>query len=596
VTEHLVVGGSRASGPDTRAAGTPSRWGELRALVRFVLQRTFVIPVSEGRLADRGWTPGLRAVVWMSLLWFLLLTMLSVAAPVLRSVLPLAQQAGGATFPLAILPVLITAVSGTLALVATAALRLRWWAQVIAFFVLAGILVWAPLSIGSLVGLAATVLVLLGYLVLILVRRRRPFQAWEFVVLLVAIGTVASSNLVLTATSWDGPVDLRLTYFLTWYLPLFGLATPIAILAGVAMAEITIATVTWAVSAVVRAARARASARSGAAARGRWARRLASWVGLVAITGTLVVREILDFADADNLGLTLRGVGMFLLVLVFVVPVLWRAERRSLLRPDADDVVVAWPGASVPVGLLVALPFLYGVLVQLLGALGLSPVVAVLAGLGGSYQSVVLLVLGALGLYGLAWRRAVAGWGPVAVAYAAIAAVLLLSSVASWFDIDASLAGLRTGGWCAAVITLVVLVVRRRLEAERAVALAVVLVVAGLFGFRQMIYEPLTYLVAAVGVSLGLVAGLVWRLLTDNGWTRTGSPGFPRASRVMLALANLLFGALAVAVVALGGGHLTLDLEQFEGLGDQLVGNGLWAGVSVAALVLAWRGPRVASS
>lgn len=602
MSEELTIGPDAASSApptdgSTGAAGARgaavARWlSEAWALVRFVLQRVFVLPVAEGRLVDRGWTAGLRAVVWVALAGFVGLTLLTLLAPVVRSATPLAVQSSGATFPRLVLPVLVTAVSGTLALVATAALRLRWWAQVATFLVLAGILLWAPLLTGSLVGLAGVLLTMVGFLVLLLVRRRKPFRAWEFVVLLMVIGTTLGGVLLAANPGADTAVDLQLTHFLTWYLPMFGLATPIAILAGVAMAEITIATVTWSVSSVIRSLRGRRREEPARFARGR---RVVVWTVLVGVTGFLLVREILAFPDADAAGQTLRGMGMFGLVLLLLVPVLWRGERRFGLRADADDVIDAWSGASVPVGLLVALPFLYAVLVQLVGAFGLASVAIALSRLGGSYQAVGLLLLGAVVLYGLAWRRATAGQTPVAIAYAAVAAVLVLSSVASWLDIAASLSGLRAGGWCAAVVTLVVLVVRRRLTAERAVALAVVLVVAGVFDFRKFIYEPLTFVVGLAGLSFGLVIGLLWRLLTDNGWTHTDSPGFPRASRVMLALANLLFGALAIAVVALGGGTLALDLEQFESIGDQLVGSGLWAGVTAAALVLAWRGQRLTS-
>ena len=82
----------------------------------------------------------------------------------------------------------------------------------------------------------------------------------------------------------------------------------------------------------------------------------------------------------------------------------------------------------------------------------------------------------------------------------------------------------------------------------------------------------------------------LWRLLTDNGYAAGDSPGFPRASRVLLVLANALVGVVFAALLALRGGAWALDLRQAESIGDTIVGFPLVLALMFSGLTLAVRG------
>ncbi|MGD7707428.1 hypothetical protein [Microlunatus sp. Y2014] len=569
---------------------TTSGLRRIGAVITFIVGRVIAEPVREGRLRDNGWSPGLRAVVTIGLILFVVLTAMTFTAGTARRLFGLTLGTDGGTFPLALLPVVVVATVCTLTLLATAALRMRWWWKVAAVFVLAGTLMWVPVISADLPSIALVLVFLLVYVGLLIGRRNRPFRVWEFVLLLLLLGHATFWVIHLSGgTEMTTAVDVQLNAFITFYLPLFWLATPVALLAGAAMAELTIATITWSVSGIWQGVTGRRDA-AGDRVPVPVAVRVVIWVVLLVGSGVLLTREVFSLADADLLWQTVRGVGLFGLLVVLVLPVLWRSERGNLIRPDADDVIDGWPQASLPIGPLIALPFLYQLVAHLFRAVGLGGVHDVLMGIGGPHRVTILLTLGCLVLYGLAWRQANRGRDVPAVVLAAVAANVGASTVGSVFSLEATVTAVRLGGYLAAVVTLVVLVVRRRLTTERGVALAGVLALTALFDFREFIYEPVTFLIGMAGVSAGLVVGLIWRMLTDQGWTRGDTPGFPRSSRVMIALANLMFGGMAVAMVALFGGYSAFDLEQFERIGDHLIGNGLWAGVTLSALVLAWRG------
>ncbi|MDN5725840.1 MAG: hypothetical protein L0G99_07920, partial [Propionibacteriales bacterium] len=174
-------------------------------------------------------------------------------------------------------------------------------------------------------------------------------------------------------------------------------------------------------------------------------------------------------------------------------------------------------------------------------------------------------------------------------------ATVLVSVVGGIVDVDATVDGFRTGGYVLAVGLLVTLLVRRRLTTERGLALALSLVLTAVFDYRYWIYEPITAVFTVAGVGATLMVGLIWRLLTDNGFARGDSARFPQASRVLLAMANSLFAVTAIAIVALFGGNWILDVEVFENNGDHMIGNGLWAAVTIASLSLAWQGQVIRS-
>src|SRR5690606_18930201 len=88
--------------------------------------------------------------------------------------------------------------------------------------------------------------------------------------------------------------------------------------------------------------------------------------------------------------------------------------------------------------------------------------------------------------------------------------------------------------------------------------------------------------------------GFVWSFLTGAGSANRTSRRFPRPSRVLLFLANSVFGVTVLAFTALARNpNASINLGAFAEIGDQLFGTGLLVGalLSVLAAVLADRIP-----
>lgn len=82
--------------------------------------------------------------------------------------------------------------------------------------------------------------------------------------------------------------------------------------------------------------------------------------------------------------------------------------------------------------------------------------------------------------------------------------------------------------------------------------------------YRHVLDEPLTAAFSLVGVSAALLVGLLWRMLTDNGYSRTDSRRFPQPSRVLVALASTTYAVTAIGLVSLIGGDSAYDIELLE--------------------------------
>ncbi len=143
-----------------------------------------------------------------------------------------------------------------------------------------------------------------------------------------------------------------------------------------------------------------------------------------------------------------------------------------------------------------------------------------------------------------------------------------------------------------AVVLLVVQAVRRTLGVDRAVALASVFALSGLYAYRNAITEPLTAALALTGGTVGLMVGVVWRMLTENTFGYGDSVRFPRPSRVLLIMANLLLGASGVALLSLQGGISDTSLLLFEQLGDSQLGFTLIVTVLLVQLLAAMAPPQ----
>ncbi|MDQ4137733.1 MAG: hypothetical protein M3116_02650, partial [Actinomycetota bacterium] len=89
-----------------------------------------------------------------------------------------------------------------------------------------------------------------------------------------------------------------------------------------------------------------------------------------------------------------------------------------------------------------------------------------------------------------------------------------------------------------------------------------------------------------------ILLGFVWGFVAGAEPTRSGSPAYPVPARVLLFLANNVFGVTALAFAALARDlDVVIDLDQFAGAGDLLLGTALIVVVVVAlwAEVMPWR-------
>jgi hypothetical protein len=139
------------------------------------------------------------------------------------------------------------------------------------------------------------------------------------------------------------------------------------------------------------------------------------------------------------------------------------------------------------------------------------------------------------------------------------------------------------------VITIGILLLRRRMTAQRALAFAGLLILSALFAYRDFISDPLGAVLGFSGVALVLF-GLTWDLFTGSGWANGHSRRFPRPTRVLLILTNYVLSMTVLGYAALiRDGSTTIYFDPFAQLGDLILGTGLVAAAAVAIFDSAWR-------
>ncbi|BDZ47520.1 hypothetical protein [Naasia aerilata] len=157
----------------------------------------------------------------------------------------------------------------------------------------------------------------------------------------------------------------------------------------------------------------------------------------------------------------------------------------------------------------------------------------------------------------------------------------LLGIPGPWSSAAASV--LLTAG---SLVLAAVLAVRRRLGAAELAALSVTLLLAEAAAWRDVLANPLSALLGASVIAY-ILLGFVWGFVTGADSTRTGSPGFPVPSRVLLFLANSLFGVTVLAFAALARDlDAVIDLDEYAGVGDAVLGTAV---IALTGVVL-WSG------
>lgn len=570
-------------------------------------------PIRDGRLRDTGWPVGLRPIVVVGVVAFALAVLLILLAPAIRAALPLSVTVGATvlSLPRLVLPTIFWLIILSIALVQTAALHVRArTAAVLTVMTVLVLLFLGSLDLGSdgegglgvTPGKVVSVVVAVAVVALTVLRHRRAFAWWEFPLMLalvagaavVALGRSAQQS---AAFGLDfGPPTASLVMS-----SIGQLAVPAALAAGVAVAEFAITASTAAVAAVQRPgappeATPETAPETPPARPGLRAVPLVLLVAFLAVALWRVVELVL--ALLLGWGATIEPGDLPLsAALIGLVALLWwvlarlrggSAARIGTVMSHLD--AVAFP---VAVALTVTLAPLVALLlgVQVLSAWGLDP-----AATGGALAvadvlrsslalSVVRLGVG-LGLTALALLLARRGGRGAPELMAAIGVMAILSAGPALLEtrLPWSSPALATVVALATLVLAAVLAVRRQLDSRRLALLLTALLLSAAAAWRDVLADPLSVVIGASGLALVLF-GFVWGFLTDADITHGDSPAYPRPARVLLFLANAVFGVTVLAYGALARSvDAGIDLDAFAQFGDQLLGTA----VILAAVMAVW--------
>lgn len=567
------------------------RWARpVVGVVRDFLVHVFVDPVRDGRLRSDRWPRGLAPVVLIALAGYVLAAIAVVASAALREASELTASAGSFALSLPVWTVgpLLALVVLALALAQTAALRVPLWLAIVVTALSSLVIVsvgMADVSIDTAVtpGRVAAAVTTVALWVLLIVRRRRLFAWGEFpiVFVLITIGIgVGAWNTTRGAADFGieaGPLTLA-----SIMQNIGALAYPAALAAGAAVAQLSCAMATQSVASVQR--------------------QLPAIVGGILLAGLVVWRGwavVAGFAEGKDADAAAFVAAVFLLAAVagsWVVLARLRGSaeppRTAALESRFGEVAQAIAALMV-IGILPT-TFLY-MLTSILYSItfddALSSPPATVADLLGDTRVIwsIRIAVG-LGLIVLAVRAARRGQVTTPELFASMGIATSAISVLA-------LAGLDDLVWTgfaltvvvtiAAVALLIAWIVRRRLTTARAAAIGIALLIAALFDERTFVEDPIKWAFGFAG-SAFVLFGFVWALLTGGGRANRTSRRYPRSSRVLLFLANALFGVTVLAFAALARDpEATVNLSAPLLLGDELLGTGLLTAALLAALATA---------
>lgn len=554
--------------------------GPLRRLVElvgYVMRRVLLDPIRDGVLRGHRWPAGLTAIVWAGYLLYALATVTVLLAPWLRTRLPL-RVGGVNTIPAPMLALVQVVLGFALTALFCAALHLRRWLRPLGWLVVTAVLL-IPLNLhhvpsspelqGPTLWTTLAAPVALGALMVL--RWRTRFAWWEFVVTLVVIGTALYAGATVHGVPFENPTyDRTLGNLVLMAALLSLLATPAMLMAGAAFGELTVATAAWTGTALRRLIDTPpdrpAPGRSDGAVRGALGLLL---IGLAGLRGLQLATDVTAGGLANRLVGLLGGAWVVLLVAVAMALAIWWADRVSGdfdLRPDPDDIPEAWRANLPWLAMILGVPLVADqVIGQLFAAFGIPAVQGFLDRFNlSSWLGAVTSAAAAV----LAVRTARRGLRVAAAAAAAFTAVMTASTINTLFGIPADADAGTVLAVPAVLVIALALLLRGRLTVGRLVTLITVLLLAVAWPYRSWIAEPVSAL-AFGGISVALMLGLVWRLLTDGGYARHGSPGFPVPARVLLVLGNAFLGLLLVLMLAGFGGNFPYRPDNVEALGDQ---------------------------
>ena len=581
-------GGATSPGPVRAPVTDRSALGQGRSrVVRFVAalyRQTLVKPIEQGRLHDVDWPYGLRAIVLAGYIVFTIAGLTVIFSGLIREHSSLIVFGFGSGLGLpeqTVWPMLLMLSFGVASLM-SATQHGPWWLKVLGLlFTLMVMGTWSLRS-GSLSGwvgwpiLAACLMVAL--LVIVIIRWRRSFAWREFAVMWALIGLAMTVGVAETREGKIygadfNPLNLQQTAAFLGYL-----ALPAATLAGASVAEITV--------------RATVSATENAQ---RLAPRAWPYVILAVVVAVRLAQGAWQISQRDPVveGLTALLWASVLVtafaVVGLVVLRLSRSESSPVVSELGDELsrigfVVAASLIAVTIPVQV---FLF--VVQVLASLDpggsaarlsfdISPLVTRIVD-----PSRVLVGVALIFLAVRAARRCQPGrallMGCIGVMLVALARQLLFGDRTP-APINPDALNLVASG--VAIVAVVILLIRRSLTAQRALAFAGLLILSALFSYRDFISDPLGALLGFSGAALVLF-GLTWDLFTGSGWANTESRRFPRPTRVLLVLTNYVLSMTVLAYASLiRDGSTTIYFDPFAQLGDLILGTGLLAAAAVA--------------
>jgi hypothetical protein len=585
-------GPSTSSGRSSTGSGSIAGWGPTR-LARFaagLYRQTLVDPIEQGRLRGLAWPYGLRAIVLVGYIIFVIAGLLVIFSGLIREHSTLIVSGTGLGLPEQLVWPLVLLLSFGVASLMAAAQHGPWWLKVLGLlFTLMVMGTWSLRS-PSLAGWAGWPVIaaclMLAVLVLAIIRWRRGFAWWEFAAFWALIGLgmavgVAETREAKIYGSDLNPLNLQQTAAVLGYL-----ALPAATLAGASVAEVTV--------------RATAAATQNAQ---RLAKQGWPYLILVVVLCIRMVQCVWLIAQRDPVvdGLTsLLWACALVTAFGLVGMVLLRLSRRRGSNPvvsQLGDELGRFGFAIAAVLIAVTLPVqVFLSVLQVLASLGpggaaartsfdVTPLVTRVVDPSRVLVGIVLLILAVRAARrGQASRALVLGG--IGVMLVALARQLLFGDrTPAPINPDA----LNLVATAVVVVTVVILLLRRKLTPQRALALAGMLILSALFSYRDFISDPLGALLGFSGAALVLF-GLTWDLFTGSGWANQESRRFPRPTRALLVLTNYVLSMTVLAYAALiRDGSTTIYFDPFAQFGDLIFGTGLIAAAVIAIFDSAWR-------
>lgn len=562
-------------------------------LARFaagLYRQTLVEPVEQGRLRDLDWPYGLRSIVLAGYVVFVIAGLMVIFSGLIREHSTLIIFGSGLGLPEQMVWPLVLLLSFGVASLMAAAQHGPWWLKVLGLlFTLMVMGTWSLRS-PSLAGwagwpvIAASLMV--AMLLLVIIRWRRRFAWWEFAVMWALVGLgmtigVAETREAKVYGSDLNPLNLQQTAAVLGYL-----ALPAATFAGAAVAEVTV--------------RATVAATQNAQ---RFAKQGWPYLILIVVLCVRLIQCIWLIAERDPVveGLTaLLWASTLVAAFAVVGLIMLRLSRRQQAVPVVSGLgdELGRVGFTIAAALIaVTLPVqVFLSVLQVLASLepggaaarlsfDITPLLTRIVDPSRVLVGVVLIMLAVR-----AARRGRSGralvLGCIGVMLVALARQLLFGDrTPAPINPDA----LNLVASAVVMVAVVILLVRRSLTPQRALAFSGVLILSALFSYRDFISDPLGAVLGFSGVALVLF-GLTWDLFTGSGWANAESRRFSRPTRVLLVLTNYVLSMTVLAYAALiRDGSTTIYFDPFAQLGDLIFGTGLLAAATVAVFECAWR-------